>query len=530
MQNLYDLEQDPLPPALLSISVCVIGSGPAGGIVAGELALAGIDVLLLESGNKAPDYDPNPMVRELDVTGGPTMRFGFSKQFGGSTNLWSGRVAPFDAIDFEKRSWVPNSGWPFSREEITPYYNRAASILDIGEHSYFEQLNYSSQNGTEFAKKLAKDLQTGDMEAKQFLWTDNPFNVREYLIEIMKKTSSLKVVLNAPVQRLHENKEGTHIDHAVVKTSSGKTIDIKAKIFVLAAGGIETPRILLNSKNRRESGVGNDYDNVGRYFSTHPKADMAALILKEPIPTNSPLFVDYSLGNQRIRNGVGFSALAQERLGLLNHYVQLSPLFEYYANSLFEKIKGSSVINSKFIDKNQLVRGLLPGLGLLAFEAISRMAGWQARARKFILRGFLDQYPVPENRVRLSDEKDKNGMFKTDVIWRFSEQDRESALSFFSHLDEIVQKCGLGYVDYKRLYAMKEWPLVGIHSHFMGTTRMGDDPRTAVTTKDAQVYGTRNLFIAGPSLFPSYGFANPVYTILALSLKLTEHLINRLKS
>ncbi|HEU4364594.1 MAG TPA: GMC oxidoreductase, partial [Candidatus Krumholzibacteria bacterium] len=146
------------------------------------------------------------------------------------------------------------------------------------------------------------------------------------------------------------------------------------------------------------------------------------------------------------------------------------------------------------------------------------------RARKFVLRAFLDQYPDPENRVTLSEKKDEHGMQLADVRWTFSEQDRASVIRFFERLEREMMSRGTERMDFSRLRAAEDWPLIGIHSHFMGTTRMGDDPRTSVTDGDCRVHGSDNVFVAGPSLFPAYGYANPVYTIAALSLRLADHL------
>ena len=84
-------------------------------------------------------------------------------------------------------------------------------------------------------------------------------------------------------------------------------------------------------------------------------------------------------------------------------------------------------------------------------------------------------------------------------------------------------------IEYSGLETLQDWPLIGVHSHLMGTTRMGDDTKTSVTNADGRVHGTSNLYIAGPSLFPTYGFANPFLTITALSLRLADHLLKQIK-
>ena len=165
----------------------------------------------------------------------------------------------------------------------------------------------------------------------------------------------------------------------------------------------------------------------------------------------------------------------------------------------------------------------------MAYEAMGRIAKFQPGTKKFILRGFLDQYPDRENRIKLSSDKKADGTHKVDIQWRYSDQDKASVLKFFSHLDLILQEHNIGAVEYSGLEKCENWPLIGIHSHFMGTTRMGEDKKTSVTDTNARVHGSSNLYIAGPSLFPAYGFANPFLTITALSIRLGDHLLKQMK-
>lgn len=503
----------------LRTGVCVIGSGPAGAIVAVELAAAGIDVIVLESGSRHPDHRTGELVNRVDAAGTTDIRYGFSRQLGGATNLWSGRLAPLDPIDFRPRPWVPESGWPLTAAELEPYYVRGAAVLGIPGHDLFRR--HHASPGDVFASST--------VAIKVFQWARAPFHAGEYLTAAANRMRNLTVVLNAPVTELVETPDARAIDAAAVHTPAAGSVRIRARAFVVAAGGMETPRLLLNSRGVRPHGVGNDTRVVGRYLSTHPKANMASLILNRRISTRDPLFSDRSADGGVIRHGIGLSERAQEEHRLLNHYVQLLPLFEHEANRLFEKIKGSRTVKSPLIDRAPLIAGVLPGIGLVAFDAIGRLGGVQRRARKFVLRAFLDQYPDPDNRVALSGARDANGVPRVDVTWRFSERDRASVLAFFAALDADVRARGLGRVDYGRLRAEAEWPITGLHSHFMGTTRMGTDARTSVTNPDGRVHGSDNLFVAGPSLFPTYGFANPVYTIGALSLRLADHLKDRMQ-
>jgi len=510
----------------LTASVCIIGSGPAGGILAAQLAKKKVDVLLLEAGADLPDYSCESIAGTNLSSGVADLRFGWSRQFGGSSNLWAGRTYPLEGIDLEKRSWVPDSGWPFTFDALSPYYEQASEILNIPGYHYFETHGGPHRKESVFSTVLDKNI---GLEDRCFQWAEKPFIVSDYLKNIATHHPSLRILLNAPVSRLQEKTDGTSVETAWVTKPDGGTLTIKADYFVLAAGGIETPRILLNSNQIKTAGIGNDLDVVGRYFSTHPKADMAAIVLNKSVPTSHALFMDCPLETGSFRYGIGFSKAMQERLELLNHYAQLSPLLEYQANRAFESMKKTKVLNNALIDRSKLMQGFLPGLGKMAYEAMGRIAKLQPRTKKFVLRGFLDQYPDKENRIKLSPDKKNDGTHKVDIQWRYSDKDKQSVLKFFANLDAILQKNDIGKVEYSGLKKCEDWPLIVAHSHFMGTTRMGKDEKTSVTDENARVHRTNNLYIAGPSLFPTYGFANPFLTITALSIKLGDHLLKQVR-
>ena len=222
---------------------------------------------------------------------------------------------------------------------------------------------------------------------------------------------------------------------------------------------------------------------------------------------------------------MGLSAARQRELRTLNHQVQLSPLPEYQSNRLFELVKGR-VADSPLINRSRAVQGLLPGIGHIAYEMAARLAGLPRSARMFVLRGFLDQYPSSDNRVRRSGSLDRFGCAKADISWRFSDADRRSVVALFAEMDKAFRAAGLGFVDYSMLTSTEEWPITGMHSHFMGATRMGADEQSGVVDAHCRVFGADNLYVSGPSTFRTSGHANPFLTVAAMSLRLAEH-INR---
>jgi choline dehydrogenase-like flavoprotein len=492
--------------------ICVIGSGPGGAFAAVALARAGFSVLVIEAGTNVPHSDRSDFIDRLNIMGGAKPNFGFSRQLGGSSNLWAGRVAPLEPIDMEKRPWVPDSGWPFSTEALWPHYRAALEIMGLPSE-------IAATTGA--IPPSWAVLTGGSVDIKRFYWSTPPFNTGTYLEQAQNELGNrLSVQTGVRAISLELVPSGTNIA-ALKAVSPDGPVRIEADRFVVAIGGIETPRLLLNS------GIGNAYDNVGRYLSTHPKADIGLLLLNQKTEIGYSAFTDMDATDGRVRSGLGLSAKAQERLGVLNHYVQLTPLFEFQANRAFELIKGSAAVNSPLLNRNAAVRGFLPGLGSIAYELIGRLGGLQRRAGTFVLRGFLDQNPSRDNRVSLSGELDDSGIRKADVDWSFTSADRRSVLQFLEELDDNFNRSGIGRIDFKPLQETSDWPITGIHSHFMGTTRLGDDPATSVVDRNGLIHGLQNCYVSGPSTFPTYGYANPFLTIAALSLRLADHISER---
>jgi choline dehydrogenase-like flavoprotein len=504
--------------------VCIIGSGAAGSFLINELKESGLSVVILETGDFDPDSEINSFISKLNIHKQNHLNYGFSQQVGGSTNLWAGRVAPFEDADFKEKKLIPDSGWPIDLKELIPFYNKASDIMGLPPYEYFLEARNNPDH--KHVKKIINAVYFSALDIKKFIWSSPPFNTRKTILKdvLENKYDDIKLHHDCHVTQLIENKDKSKIVAIEYIDQSGVAQKIAPKHTVLAAGGVENVRILLNSKEESPNGIANKEDVVGRYFSTHPKADMGVLLLNKSVPLKDALFLDTHDNNLSSRHGIGIDQETQLKDGYLNHYVQLTPMLEYTASTLFEKVKNSSALNSQLINKSNLLRGFLPGLGLIIFEIIGRLAGLQKKSTKFVLRAFLDQYPNKNNRIKLSEGTDKHGFSKVEIDWELTDKDKDSILKFFNFIDQSLQDSNIGHIEYSKLKELEHWPIIAIHSHFMGTTRMGADPKTSVVDKNCQAHGYSNLFIAGPSIFPTYGYANPVYTIAALSLRLGQFL------
>ena len=488
--------------------------GPCGCVLASQLQKHFENLILIDAGNEnSVLFDAMHSLAQINTNGEIDTSFGRAFQLGGSTNLWAGRIAELDPIDFEKRSWYSSNTWPLNYEEYSSYLPEASNIL--GEPSESIQ-DASTIFGTHQFDTL--------IDVKQFKWADQPFQSYRWLINQGFRPRNLLV--DTFVLEMERKADGIHLSTFNSKTSEKNVI--KVDIIILACGGLEVTRLLLNSKANNPSGYGNSSGLLGKYFSTHPKANLARVKLKKPINSLSPYLSDTQIGQSgSYRLGFSLSAEVQNREKLLNHFFQLAPLAEVNLIRLFDSIKGKvnpSLVYSK-IDNSRST--LLASLGRNVYNKIGKASGISQNITNVVIRGYLDQFPSPENKVYLSDEKDSFGYPKISVDWQFSERDRADVIKQLTIISSYLESNGIGSVDLDPLLQENNWPLVGIHSHFIGTTRMSLDKNKGVTDKYGRLHDDKNVYISGPSNFASYGFANPMKSILAFSLMQSKHILEQ---
>jgi choline dehydrogenase-like flavoprotein len=305
----------------IETDVCVVGAGPAGITVARELNGQAFRVCIVESGGTRPDADAQSL-SELTFDGSdlePDARER-RRQFGGNAHLWRVgrrpirslvRYLPLDEVDFEARPWVPHSGWPFTRAALDPYYARAHRAAGLGAYAY---------DTPDRPQPLPLD---GEVRTSvEWFSTGRPFT-REALGEFRRSTN-LTVLVHASAGSLYESPDGGRIERLRIDCLNGRQHTVTARIFVLAAGGIENPRLLLLSNERSPVGIGNAHDVVGRYFMDHLH------VLGTLVPSDRALFDRAGLYDVRaLPDGrvmgckVNVTPAVMEREGLLNSALKL---------------------------------------------------------------------------------------------------------------------------------------------------------------------------------------------------------------
>lgn len=494
--------------------VLIVGSGAAACAMATRLLASGLKVTLLETGDSLVNSDSSPFF-EIDKQ----EPFGLSFQIGGATNLWSGRVAPLEDVDL-----TSGNDWPLERAELDGYYQQALELLQLKPISDVGRI--PAYDGGSLAWRAF--ISDPAVSVKRFQWSRPAFNGQEYLKALAAKNANLSIVYNCRVLQLLPHADGDRVGAVRAAIGDGRTIELTAPQFVLCAGGLENPRIMLNS--RQGAFLAND--NIGRFFSTHPKANVGRIHLFQTVRTAGPLFSDFTSGDSSLRFGVGVRK--ENRRGHLNHYVQFSPRFESLGLKLLEHAQhvvaageGGDRPPSNFRRRLTTAAAVI---GQVAFNVIGKMGLLGAGGSILVVRGFFDQHPNAEHRVELGEARDPHGLRKGVVRWSLTEEDQKSIRDFLEDLSKLLQRHNIGKFVPTLPPVGEPWDVTGIHSHFMGTTRMGRSADMSVVDGDGRVHGVDNLFAAGASVFTSYGYANPVLTVMALAILTADKICQRHKT
>jgi choline dehydrogenase-like flavoprotein len=523
--------------------VCVVGAGIAGITIAREFSNRGFEVCLLESGDLKFDEKIQALGQGENI-GHPyfPLDTARARQFGGSANFWDidlgmgvmgARLRPLDPIDFEKRDWIPYSGWPFGKPELDPYYERAQSFFRV------EPTGFDLQQWDDPQNAARLPLLNGRVQTVIFKFGRGELFTQDYRYEVTQLAENILSFLFANVTELETDEVGRSVKRVHVTCLGGSTFWVSAKVFILAAGGIETPRLLLQSNKTCTAGLGNDHDLVGRFFMEHLHFASGWYLPSDPeIWQRAALYKSIRQVNQVPIIGkltVSEKVLRGERL--LNQNVQLIPRTlspaQIYGGVLSEGIVSlqalrtairGRTIPSDFFQHLLRVGRHVNHVGInIGRKLRTKWAGVGSSRmfNVFRLAHMAEQVPNPDSRVRLSAERDGLGQYRVRLDWKPTELDFCSVVRTQKIIDEELRRANLG-----RLYIQLRGPVAppDLHGgyHHMGTTRMHDDPKKGVVDRNCRVHGMANLFIAGPSVFPTGGYANPTLTTVALALRLAD--------
>lgn len=487
------LDARKLPDTPLEADVCIAGGGAAGMTLAMDLMGSGLSVIVLESGGFRREAETQPLsdgrMIGIDTWNLRSMRI---RALGGATGHWEGWCRPLMPYDFEARDYVPNSGWPITYADLLPWYRRACQTLEIGAFAW---------NAAARSKATGAPLPpTGPSVEYRYYQFSPPTRFARTYGALLEKADDVRVIAHANLVDIRLDASHSRVESFACRTLEKHDFQVSAGRYVLALGGIENARVLLASRSQQPEGVANGHGVVGRYFMEHPHYYASASVVHAPqldltFFRRRPSDLKRSNGTAvPVLGAIGLAADVLRREGLLN--------FSATFQAPGEKAETGELSAD---DVQPLVtRGRFP----------HQWSQLSIRA---------EQSPVADSRVILSDQTDRLGMPRVALDWRIAEED-----DFKMHAALTLLGRELGSAAVARLWIPGDgkklvWrPSPG--GHHMGTTRMGLDPASSVANADSRAHEIANLFIAGSSVFPTGGEANPTLTIVALAHRLAAAL------
>jgi hypothetical protein len=504
------------PNTVLRSRYCIIGSGMGGAAVAQTLAAAGEDVLLIEAGGVKSSPDGG-MVHAEHV--GRPFNIPISRciELGGTSNQWHGICAPLDEIDFQARPWIEGSGWPITRSDLAPYYSEASRFLGLPSDGLIDLEPFKARYKAELTN-IAFD--EGSMRHKLDYFRRRPVRWKSPLYRLARK-GTIRCVLHSPALELVSHGSGDKIDELIIGCGAG-TARVRAEVFVICCGGLETPRLLLNSRNGSPRALGNEYDQVGRNLLDHPAGHFCKIRFHRPIRaqiySGMPLTTTVAL-----MAGLMFSNEEQRRLGLANHYVWLRPSVS--AARIDDELMLSFLKARNVLDLSvRQIKAIVTEPDIM-YRVLVHRFGVRPKYRYGDLWFMTEQLPNPESRVTLSDQRrDRYGYPIARVNWQLSTRDLEGFANFARRLFEVglrSDRYALARVDDFEVWERT----VASAAHHLGTARMADSPRRGVVDRDLRIFGVTNSYICDGSVFATAGSVNPSLTITALGIRLGKHLL-----
>jgi len=520
---IIDLKQVADGHLWLNTGVCIVGGGAAGVTIAKTLLDRGIDICLLEAGGMKTEQDQQALLAGESIGAPIRLDEGRFRRLGGATGSWTGRCARLDPIDFERRDWVPDSGWPIGPEDLDPYYSAAEAMCGFSEPW--------RQTVPQF-ERLA-DQHIGDDAIEPFLWRFAPQGRNRYqdwgsrYLSLLKGSHRARLVLHANLTRIEDSADDDRIRAVVAAAPNGATVRVEARHFILCCGGIENARLLLNAAATGRGPLRDLEDNVGRYFMQHPRVRVADIALNP-----GGIGLQNLLNRFVVRSGTEYETgiALRDRQQRSEHLLNVSAVIRYgprpgsLRSAIHQFREGTPLGRIRLSSPPQ---GLRPG-------EFCRDLWRYARGVHPILADpvasvvvDVEQAPDPASRIALSDSKDIFGLNKVRVDWRIADLERRTVSHFTRRIGELFARQGWGALlpirDIEESGGLTAEHMMESYHH-LGATRMSATPATGTVDAQCRVHQLANLHVCGASVMPTGGHANPTFTIVALALRLADRI------
>ena len=517
----------------IKADLCIVGSGPAGATIAKELAGSKIQVLIVEGGGteQTPANQALYDVENLGADRATPQDRVRNRVVGGSSHTWAGRCVSLDDIDFETRGWVPHSGWPISLQDVYPFLDRSRKYLGIGPNIYDDRL--WKQLGL---SPLRPRIDPAFLKSQFWQYSRDECNppepTRFSRTVAGMNASNVRLLMHANVTQINTSEDGARVKSLEVRTPDGRSAEVQAKTVVLACGALENARLLLASNKIARAGVGNSHDLVGRFLMDHPGCTLGLFDPRRSVAIQSRFgcyFLDHKDGRSLYAFGLKLSPEIQHKEQLLNcaAFLPQAPSADKSWSALKRLVRsGAEPCRPSRVKDAAIVIGDLPWLLGNVYRRVARRQAPILRIDEPSLYCSVEQTPNPSSRVTLGRQTDALGIPLLRIDWRIGELERRSVLRLNELVGAELRRAGLPeYVPNKHLSEDVNWRSQFIdRAHPSGTTRMSDSPRQGVVDRNCRVHGVGGLYIAGSSVFPTAGHANPTLMIVALAIRLADWL------
>lgn len=539
MEPLISAQLDDLTVA--QPDVCIVGAGTIGIPLALELERLGRSVLMLESGDQHYSSDSQRLA-DAEIANPNyhvAMDLAVQRRLGGASYLWGGRCVPMGDVDFLARPFVPHSGWPIDLADVAPYYLAACRYLDCGPPEFDDPIP-----GLEIAN-------TDFLFSRIERWSARP-RIGTNFFRHLRDSRAIDLRLQATVVGLHHSDDG-RVRSIRVRNLGGNEVTISPRYVILAAGGLENTRLLLATQREHPNSFGGQGGPLGRYYMGHLYGLASEIIIHSTALDDG---IEYFLSRDKhyVRRRFTPSAQLQQQMGLTN--VSFWPDYPAirdpdHRNGIMSlayvalaippagRMIVAESIRSHYVGSGQprwsphianILRDLpstaafIPRFIYQRYFARPRMPGFFQRnvARRYSLRFHAEHLPNPESRVVLARDTDALGLPRLAIDFRYTEADTAPLIRAHECFAGWLEKTGVGRLIWSVPEEQRSEHIIAQcydGHHQIGTTRMSASPVTGIVDSDCRVHGSANLFIAGSSVFPTSGEANPTLTALALGLR-----------
>lgn len=508
--------------AVFQADICIVGTGAAGLALAVTLARNKRSVICIESGD-IELHDAAQALNHVEMIGvpHPSSMGGRFRTFGGTTTKWGGQMLPLDRYDFEAKPWQQRPAWPVSYDELIPYYEKALQLTG---------LKNVVRSDNEVWNTLSLPPPTLAPHVEIFLsrWLPEPkFNV--LFGDEVRSSENLSVLNSFSALAFDGSKDQVRMLRCA--SLDGRRVSVEASKFVLCLGGIESARFLQADYADGSKTPWAANRQIGKYFADHP-----AIRVGRFVPNSAKRF--HEMFNNIYLKGFKY----EPRLRLSPSLLRTQQSVNVGGMFIFESKHKDSISEVVAFVKSLIAgRPKWDGMGsiLKAWAALPeillKMWHYNVRNRTYYSKGTdirlsvsVEQLPNEHSAITLSDKRDALEQKVATMDWRIGEAEVAAILLFVTEFSAAVERDNLGRLELESCVAQRDSnemiKKMFDQNHHIGSTRMAVDMNQGVVNSDLKVFGTDNLYVCSSSVFPSGGFSNPTHTIIALAIRLADHL------